>query len=216
MKNKICSICNIEKPIPSFEKYSRKCQECSHLTKCNTCNEVKLNSEYRKNCPNRCKKCDNKRTDKMKRANPTEAFKAKTKRAQERVKAKTPKSPRPKLSKEEALVRLKLRRSIHRIFKRWGINKFQDSYSYLGFTKQEFVEKFPEIPDGVDIDHKIPMSWFNRDAPISIIFHIENLQLLPKKENRSKNNHRNDVVDPEYLEIAKPYIREEYLLKIKI
>ena len=42
------------------------------------------------------------------------------------------------------------------------------------------------------------------------------LQLLPKKENRSKNNHRNDVVDPEYLEIAKPYIREEYLLKIKI
>jgi hypothetical protein len=147
-----------------------------------------------------------------KRKKNTIKFQEKLKRNQANKKAKYIK--KPKLSKGESENRLKLRRSIHKIFKRWGINKLNKSYDYLGFTKEEFFEKFPVIPNGVEIDHKIPISWFKRETPIYIIFHIENLQLLPKAENRAKSNYRNDIVNNSYLELAKPFIREEFILRL--
>lgn len=208
---KLCIICNLEKPKHQFGKWSRKCSECHHLTKCCSCNEIKESSEFRPSEPNRCKKCSNKQNNIRKKINQITSYKAKLDRVNIRKRVKECK--RPKLSKEESYNIRRLRGSLHKMFKKWCVYKIGSSLSYLTYTKEEFLAKFPEIGVSMHLDHKIPISWFKPETPISVIFHLDNLQLLSEEDNLKKNNLYHHPVTEEFLLLCRPFIREEYLNK---
>lgn len=209
---RVCKICTIEKENEQYEKGKQTCKECFHLLRCYVCKGV----FEKKNCraKNRCNKCDNKLHYDKKKENPTPAFLDKVKRAAEakkrnRYKAPPIKNPQTKINK-------KLRSSIKNVFNTWSINKEYKSYDYLDYTSSQFLERFPEIPKGMDIDHKIPLSWFEVDSPINILFHLDNLQLLKESENRSKKNYWAHPVSQSYYDLVLPHIKPEYVNKLLI
>lgn len=98
----------------------------------------------------------------------------------------------------------------------WRVSKYKSQSkvgkytNLLGWTKADFLTKFGEIPDFHHIDHKIPISWFNKEAPVSIINNLENLQLLNRRENLSKNNRYANTVSEKFIILAKPHLKPEY------
>jgi 5-methylcytosine-specific restriction endonuclease McrA len=78
----------------------------------------------------------------------------------------------------------------------------------LGYTAQDFINHHGEGLANQHIDHKIPKSWFKDDAPVSVVWHIDNLQWLSQESNNSKYNKYADRVPESYLQIALPHILE--------
>ena len=81
------------------------------------------------------------------------------------------------------------------------------------------VETFHEVigipKKGEDIDHKIPISWFKHFTPIHIIWHLDNLQILPAKENQSKRNYYSTPIVCGYYDIVEGYIKEEFIGNVR-
>jgi hypothetical protein len=67
---------------------------------------------------------------------------------------------------------------------------------------------------GQSIDHKIPITWFNTDADIRVIFDLRNTQILTVEENTKKLNRYADTVSEDYYKIAINHIKDEYKNKI--
>lgn len=84
----------------------------------------------------------------------------------------------------------------------------------LGYTAQDFINRYGEGSIGQHIDHRIPKSWFKEDAPIHIVWHLDNLQWLDDAENSSKGNRFMHGVEGRYLTVALPHLKEEYRLFI--
>ena len=80
----------------------------------------------------------------------------------------------------------------------------------LGYTAQDFINRYGEGLTGQHIDHKIPKSWFKEDAPINVVWHLDNLQWLDGVENDSKGNRYAHPVSESYLQQVLPYIKEEF------
>lgn len=85
----------------------------------------------------------------------------------------------------------------------------------LGYTAQDFINRYGEGSIGQHIDHKIPKSWFKEDAPINVVWHLDNLQWLDGVENDSKGNRYAHSVPESFLEQALPYIKEEFASFVK-
>jgi hypothetical protein len=92
--------------------------------------------------------------------------------------------------------------------------KLMLSKSYLGWTKYCFIKKFGIVPKDYQIDHKIPVSWFLKDAPINIINSLDNLQLLHKDENLKKSNKFCHPIPIEFFEVVKSYVSDFYIDRI--
>jgi len=98
---------------------------------------------------------------------------------------------------------------IHNTLKSKGLNKVTKSSILLGYTAKELKEhlnKQSEDWNNKHIDHKIPISWFKDNTPLSIICHLENLHLVDKKYNLEKQDKWCNIPNKEYLELAKPYL----------
>lgn len=93
--------------------------------------------------------------------------------------------------------------------------KIKSSKELLGWTKHEFLLKLGSIPENVHIDHRIPISWFKKTTPISIINHLDNLQYLKIDCNLKKSNQYNDKVSKEYMNLCKEYIEDKYLPQLQ-
>jgi hypothetical protein len=85
----------------------------------------------------------------------------------------------------------------------------------LGYTAEDFIARHGEGSLSDHIDHKIPKSWFKEDAPIHIVWHLDNLQWLDGTENDSKGNRFMHNVGDEYLTQTLPHIKEEYIPFVK-
>jgi hypothetical protein len=57
------------------------------------------------------------------------------------------------------------------------------------------------------IDHKIPVSWFKDETPPYIVNDLRNLQPLSPEENQSKGNRFSSNVSEDYLELIKPFLK---------
>ncbi len=73
----------------------------------------------------------------------------------------------------------------------------------------DFENKFPII-EGYDIDHKIPITWFDKDVPINIVNALDNLQIMKSIENVSKSNRYSHPVCKEFYSIVYNWILPEY------
>jgi hypothetical protein len=92
--------------------------------------------------------------------------------------------------------------------------KNQVTETLLGYTYKTFITQIGTPQSNQHIDHKIPLSWFKENTPISIIWHLDNLQLTSKEYNKSKLNRFADSTTNEYLNLVKPYIKIQYLNKL--
>jgi hypothetical protein len=63
------------------------------------------------------------------------------------------------------------------------------------------------------LDHKIPVSWFNKDCPISLIWDIRNLWWVTSKYNTKKGNRWCDIIPEDYLEVIRPYLERDLVFE---
>ena len=96
-----------------------------------------------------------------------------------------------------------------------GKTKSQRTMNLIGYTPQQFIDALGERQPGFDIDHKIPVTWFTEETPLSIIWHLNNLQWIEAKQNKAKGNRHMHPVSENYLQQALPYIREEFASFVK-
>ena len=85
----------------------------------------------------------------------------------------------------------------------------------LGYTAKDFITRYGEGTTTDHIDHKIPKSWFKEDAPVNVVWHLDNLHWLDGVENDSKGNRYAHIVSENYLQQALPYVKEEFISFLK-
>ena len=82
---------------------------------------------------------------------------------------------------------------------------------YSAIELRDFLKSLNEKWVDFEIDHKIPISWFESNTPANIVNDFRNLQLLSKGINTSKRNFYMDDVSDEFWFEAKQYVKKEFL-----
>jgi len=86
----------------------------------------------------------------------------------------------------------------------------------LGYSYSDLIKSLGGLPKkGYDIDHKVPVFWFKKDAPPNIVNSLSNLQLLPSLENQKKGSSYNHKISLEFLNEIKIYLKQKYINQIK-
>lgn len=96
-----------------------------------------------------------------------------------------------------------------------GKDKSERTMQLVGYTAEELIIQLGERESGFDLDHKIPITWFKKTTPLSIVWHLGNLQWIDATENRAKGNRYMTPVSEEYLQLALPFIKEECAFRLK-
>lgn len=126
--------------------------------------------------------------------------------------------PRRKLYRKRE--RDKLPRSIYdmvrRVLRYKQMKKTKTKCEILGWSKQDFIAKVGILGPDQHVDHKIPVSWFEKDTPASVINSLDNLQILPHLENISKRNRYCHPVDSSFYPLVCQYLKREYVTRVKV
>ena len=90
---------------------------------------------------------------------------------------------------------MRLSNRLREAFKRHSITRKQYTSKKYGINFTAIIEglkPFPKDIDNYEIDHIIPVSWFNHNDPKEIqwCWSSENFQWLTKEENRIKGNRK--------------------------
>jgi hypothetical protein len=100
---------------------------------------------------------------------------------------------------------------------RFGKKKEGHTHELLKYSANELKEHLDKqgmIWNEHEIDHKIPITWFNPETPPHIVNDLRNLQPLTKEENNEKSNKYCHTVDKEYYDIVIEWIQEEHKNKV--
>jgi len=125
-------------------------------------------------------------------------------KANEREKKKVMENERHRLIKN-------MRKLVYRLVS----GKNERTSDILGFTHEQLIMKLGRCPKvGESIDHKIPVSWFEKSAGVRMISDLENLQILSKSENSKKMNTFAHCVSAEYYNRIIHLIKPEYKNKV--
>lgn len=221
--DKICSKCNISKPLTEFNKNKSKV-DGYHVwcKKCISDNNKKLynnNSEYKKNQMNlyydknkntilpKLKEYRNKPEIKSKQADYIKTWIENNKEHYQQYQNKYAKDRRKNDNVFRTIENIKSQIN-HYLKDKIKNNKTE---ILLGYTYDDFINRLGSLCDDQEIDHKIPVSWFIKGTPIDIIWHLDNLQLTIKNYNKTKKNLFADSVHNEYYKIAQPWIKHHLL-----
>lgn len=114
--------------------------------------------------------------------------------------------------------RYRWRQLLSDTIQRLNQTKKDSTHKLLNYSALQLKEHLDK--QGMDwnfhqIDHKIPLSWFEDFTPPHIVNDLRNLQPLDPSINQSKLNKYMDKVDQEYLEQVKNYIKQEFKEFIK-
>jgi len=189
--DKICSKCGIN---PPYNKYSSQCIEC----------KKKYNYEWRKQ-----KGVTEHEKVKLKNyyySNREKLIKYateynKTNPNKVKIYRSKPSDKKKKMNRIYSL--------IHNVLKSKDKIKTSKTKELLGYTAKELrnhLNTFSNNWEGMHIDHKIPVDWFNDDTPLHVINHLDNLWLVESKYNLGKQDKWCNIPSQEYLKIAKPYL----------
>lgn len=198
-KIRTCSICNRAGTDDQLRFLPRRdvCSACIHKKKCCVCKVIKLKTEFSKdssksdNTSSYCLECN-------------------------KIRHKNRPYSKRKYYKRQRTPNRKLRDFYSDCIKRLKTTKDPNMWSTLGFSKKEFDYQFKVIPNGMDIDHCIPLSWFRDNTPLSISCALPNLQLLDHKTNSSKKNFYCDKpTDYQYIVNSLAWIEENKLVFVK-
>ena len=98
--------------------------------------------------------------------------------------------------------------------KKQGISRKGRTEKLLGYTFEEFCTQIGKPLNGQHLDHKIPISWFNADTPIELVFSLDNLHYITGTENQTKSNLYAHDVPQEYKNKIKKHIKIKYQSKL--
>jgi len=209
---KCCCTCKIEKSFEEF--YSSSSTSDGYQRQCKMCKKSSNKPEHNKQ---RCKKYRQTNTEKAKetskawrannseysinyyhnRTDKQELFEKGARYIKERYSA-------------DSIYRLKKKISSQVYSYLRGKDKSKRTMQLIGYSLEDFVSRHGSGIIGQDLDHKIPVTWFTEDAPLSLIWHLDNLQWMEAKQNKAKGNKHMHPVPESYLQQALPYIREEF------
>lgn len=219
---KKCTQCKIVKPYKEFSILSRAKDGLNY--RCKSCCSAYYNNLYAKIKENKIQKSkayyyDNKEKILLKRK---KDYNSVEKKIYNKIYFTLNKSEikNKKLDYERNKMRTDLNYRLIKIMRKMILrlitNKKECTFDLLGYSKEELLNYLKRPPNiNEEIDHKIPVSWFVKDAPIYIISHLKNLQILSKETNRNKRNKYADLIDEDYYQIAINFIKENYKTKIK-
>lgn len=125
-------------------------------------------------------------------------------------------------------IRQKKRRKMYPHFRKWAVllentlkrlnkqkqNSTLNSLKYSALELKEHLDKLGMNWETDHIDHKIPITWFEKETPPYIVNDLRNLQPLNSKLNKIKSNKFSDSVDKDYYNLIIQYIKIEYQSKI--
>ena len=105
-----------------------------------------------------------------------------------------------------------LRSQINSYFK----NKIKNERTeiLLGYTYVEFINVMGVKDFNQEIDHKIPINWFLNEAPIDVIWNLDNLQLTTKEYNRTKKDLFADPISTKFYQTVIKWIKNSQLSMI--
>ena len=115
---------------------------------------------------------------------------------------------------------IKWRSLLYRCLIYKDIKKNGKTQDILGYSVSEFrrhIEsqfKNEMRWDNIHVDHRIPLSWFNKDTPPNIVNHLSNIHPLISGENISKLNRYSHLIDEVYFSIVKEWIFPQYIDQI--
>ena len=94
-----------------------------------------------------------------------------------------------------------------------------DKPTIQGYSLKQLSEHLNKI--GYDtsvnqIDHKIPISWFEDGTPPHIVNHLHNIHCLTPTENKAKKYHFAHPVEKSYYHESFPFIKSMYQQSISI
>ena len=214
---KVCCSCRVELDVTEFYTSSttgdglqRQCKSCkkssnksaNNIIRCRRYRQLnpetakKSSKMWRKNNPKYSIEYYHKQEDKQKLYNASAEYIKK----------------RYKLDSDYRIMK-KLKSQIWSFLK--GKTKNQSTAELLGYTIKDFMQVHGQGEENQQIDHRIPITWFKESTPISIVWHLENLQWLDSTKNKVKGNRYSDPVSDNYIEIVIPYIREDFVDFIK-
>lgn len=234
MESKKCKDCSIEKPINEFYKRSCRCIPCHKLKnkQWSNNNKEKIKQYYLDN-KNNLKQYSNNRYYNNKEYH-SEWMKKYYQENKEQIilKSKQYKINNPKYSKEYYLNN---KEKIFKNIKEWeynnphirrwrnllnntiNFNKTDSTESLLGYNYQqlkEYLESQGMDWDKHQIDHKIPVSWFEENTPPHVVNDLRNLQPLLPEVNKNKSNTFGDLVPFSYIYDIEQYIKKQYKNKL--
>jgi hypothetical protein len=111
----------------------------------------------------------------------------------------------------------KIRNLWHNLKKKnFNIEDKQDEY--FNIIKNHIESQFtPNMTwNNIEIDHKIPVTWFKIETPPLIINDLDNLHPLLIEDNRNKLNKYNSPITQQYYNKIAKYIKSTYKEQIKL
>jgi hypothetical protein len=118
---------------------------------------------------------------------------------------------RIKSDSEYRLIKI-MRRMVYRLLK----SKKDTTFFLLGYSKDTLINWLGRLPNSDEcVDHRIPVSWFIKETPITIISNYQNLQILSKSENVKKSNSYCDPVTKDFYDLSFKYIKQDKKINIK-
>jgi len=107
----------------------------------------------------------------------------------------------------------KIRNLFHNLKKR----NFQSSSLNIQDIKHHIESLFTHEMNwvNIEIDHKIPISWFKSNTPMELINDLENLQPLLIKDNRKKSANYITPISQNFAYKILPHITEERIHQLK-
>ena len=180
----ICKKCCIDKELDDFHK--KKNSKTGHQIYCKLCSRKMVRSHYKLNT--------NKVMERKRLYRKTDDYKIKSKSYESSYSKR-----RKKLRKNNINIKIgnSARDILRRCLKYFGIKKNQKTFEVLGYDNFKLKQRIEcQFKDGMSwenygewhIDHKKPISKFNKNTELRIINSLSNLQPLWAKDNLSKGN----------------------------
>jgi hypothetical protein len=109
----------------------------------------------------------------------------------------------------------KIRNLFHNLKKQNYQNIIKPEFNYIKeHIERQFINDMNW--NNIEIDHKIPISWFIKETPNNLINDLRNLHPLFKAENRKKSSSYCHSINYDYFNDIKQYIKINRIKKIII
>jgi hypothetical protein len=202
---KICKKCGIEKSLDSFYKHKLSKDGAQHI--CKLCKKeedfiyYQNNKDHLQNINKNWSK-KNKERRKESDENWRKNNKDKIKEINKKYRKNNP--------------HYKIRNIFHNL-KNKNFNIISEK-TQLFIIKDHIENQFTEEMNwsNIEIDHKIPVTWFKNETSSDIINNLNNLQPLYINDNRTKFNKTSSPITLNFYIIVKQHIKEKYIERIHI
>ena len=202
--------------------------ESNGLKRCHNCSRFKNKTEFHKFTSTRdglttaCKQCNNERAGHWKSENEERVLENAKKYIKkikesnpEKLKEWSKQGKKNYRSTEKGKWDGRCRTMLRKVLSKMGLVKNNRTSIILGYSPkdlQEHLKQYSLYENGnYEIDHKVPISFFNVGTPVNIVNSLSNLWLTSIDYNQNKSNKWADAINEEYYYQILPYIKEEFI-----